>query len=40
MSDEVANKFDQELKEARTDGRITEGRSVTMTITMHPNGQL
>ena len=40
MSDEAAEKFEQELKAARADGSVVQGRSVTVTITLQPDGQL
>lgn len=36
MSDEVAKQFEQE----KSPSPLPEGRSVSLTITMHPNGQV
>lgn len=36
MSDEVAHQFEQQ----QTPGNEEPGRSVTLSITLHPNGQL
>lgn len=37
MSDEVAKKFEEEFKGL---AEPVQGRSITLTITLHPNGQL